>query len=256
MAGLTGRTALVTGASRGIGRAIAERLAADGAFVAVHYGRNDAAARETVAAIRQAGGEAFPVRAELGTEGDVQQLFTQLEAGLEGRPLHVLVNNAAVADYVASIEQATIENFDRLFAINVRAPLFIVQRALRLMPSGGRIINISSGVTWFAIPEVVYSMSKGALNVLTRSLANTQGARGITVNTVSPGITETDMNDWLRADPESARRVAAMTALGRPGRARDIADAVAFFASDDARWVTGQTLEVNGGLWLGPLAPR
>jgi len=256
MAALTGRTALVTGASRGIGRAIAERLAADGVLIAVHYGRNDAAARDTIGAIRQAGGEAFPVRAELGTESAVAQLFAQLEAELGGRPLDILVNNAAVQDYAASIEEATVESFDRLFAINVRAPLFIAQRALRLMRSGGRIINISSGVTWFAIPEVVYAMSKGALNVLTRSLANTQGARGVTVNTVSPGITETDMNGWLLANPESAQKVAAMTALGRPGRARDIADAVAFFASDDARWVTGQTLEVNGGLWLGPLEPR
>jgi 3-oxoacyl-[acyl-carrier protein] reductase len=255
MASLSERTALVTGASRGIGRAIAERLAADGALVAVHYGRDDAAADATIGAIRRAGGQAFPVRAELGTEGDVEQLFDQLSEGLGGRLLHVLVNNAAVVDY-GTIEQATPESYERLFAINVRGPLFIVQRALRLMPSGGRIINVSSGVTWFATPEVVYSMSKGALNVLTRSLANSQGARGITVNTVSPGITETDMNGWLQANPEAQRRVAAMTALGRHGQPRDIADAVAFFASDDARWVTGQTLEVNGGLWLGPLVPR
>lgn len=255
MAGLTGRTALVTGASRGIGRAIAERLAADGALVAVHYGTNESAAQETVAAIRKAGGRAFPVRAELGVDGDVDTLFAGLEAGLDGRPLDILVNNAAIQAYNATVEKATREDFDRVFAVNVRAPLFIVQRALTLMPDGGRIINISSGVTWFATPEVVYSMTKGAINVLSRSLAHTLGARSITVNTVSPGITETDMNAWLN-EGESARRVADMTALGRHGQPADIADAVAFFASEDGRWVTGQTLEVNGGLFLGPKGER
>lgn len=253
---LTGKTALVTGASRGIGRAIALRLAADGARVVVHYGTNEAAANETVAAINTAGGSAFAVRAELGVEGDVDRLFAGLERGLEGRPLDILVNNAAIISYAATVEAATRTDFDRVFAINVRAPLFIVQRALPLIPDGGRIINISSGVTWFAIPEVVYSMTKGALNVMTRSLALTQGPRNITVNTVSPGITETEMNGWLTENKDAQARVAAMTALGRHGQSADIADAVAFFASDDARWVTGQTLEVNGGLFLGPQGDR
>jgi 3-oxoacyl-[acyl-carrier protein] reductase len=252
---LKGQMALVTGASRGIGRAIAQRLAADGACVAVHYGSNDSAAKETVTAIEQAGGQAFAIRAELGQNGDVDTLFAGLDKGLAGRPLDVLVNNAAIVDYEATIETVTQEQYERLFAINVRAPLFIAQRALPLMRDGGRIINVSSGVTWFAVPQIVYSMTKGAINVMTRSLAHTQGARGITVNTVSPGITETDMNTWL-ADPDSQKRVAGMTALGRHGQADDIADAVAFLASPDARWVTGQTLEVNGGLWLGPMDQR
>jgi NAD(P)-dependent dehydrogenase (short-subunit alcohol dehydrogenase family) len=254
MTDLTGRTALVTGASRGIGRAIAERLAADGALVAVHYGSNDAAAEQTVTAIEKAGGQAFAVRADLAETAELDGLFARLWDGLAGRPLDILVNNAGVVDASATIEGATPEAFDRLFAVNVRAPLFLVQRALPLMPDGGRIVNVSSGVTWFATPDVVYSMSKGALNVLTRSLAQTQGRRGITVNTVSPGITETDMNSWLTESPEAARGVANMVALGRHGQAADIADAVAFFASDDGRWVTGQTLEVNGGLLLGPPA--
>jgi len=254
MTDLTGRTALVTGASRGIGRAIAERLAADGALVAVHYGSNEKAAEQTVAAIEQAGGQAFTVRADLAETTELDVLFGGLTDGLAGRPLDVLVNNAAVVDYSATIDGATPESFDRLFAVNVRAPLFLIQRALPLMPDGGRIVNVSSGVTWFATPDVVYSMSKGALNVLTRSLAQTQGRRGITVNTVSPGITETDMNTWLTESPEAARGVANMVALGRHGQPADIADAVAFFASDDGRWVTGQTLEVNGGLLLGPPA--
>jgi NAD(P)-dependent dehydrogenase (short-subunit alcohol dehydrogenase family) len=252
---LTGKTALVTGASRGIGRSVAQRLAADGALVAVHYGTNESAAKETVAAIQQSGGQAFAVRAELGVDGDVDALFAGLDEKMGGQPLDILVNNAAIQDYDATIEKATQEAYERLFAVNVRAPLFIIQRALPLMRDGGRIVNVSSGATWFAIPEVVYSMTKGALNVLSRSLANTLGARGITVNTVSPGITETEMNPWL-SDDTSARAVASMIALGRHGQPSEVADAVAFFASEDARWITGQTLDVNGGLFLGPAGPR
>ncbi len=251
MTDLAGKTALVTGASRGIGRAIAQRLGEDGALVAVHYGSNDRAAQETVAAVEQAGGQAFPVRADLTATDGVDQLFN----GLEGRPLDIVVNNAAVAVPEATIEKATVEQFDRQFALNVRAPFFVVQRALPLLRDGGRIINISSGVTWFATPQIVYSMTKGALNVFGRSLANTLGERGVTVNNVSPGITDTDMNSWLHESDEAVAGVSAMTALGRVGRAADIADAVAFLASHHGRWVTGQTLEVNGGLFLGPRAP-
>jgi 3-oxoacyl-[acyl-carrier protein] reductase len=251
---LKGKTALVTGSSRGIGRAIAERLAAEGALVAIHYAGNDAAANETLKTIEQAGGQGFLVKAELGVPGGIDMLFAGLGKGLARRLLDILVNNAAVAPQI-TIADTTPEEFDRIFAINVRAPFFIIQRALSLMPDGGRIINISSGVTWFATPATVYSMTKGALNVLGRSLANSLGSRNITVNTISPGITDTDMNPSIRdKNAEAIGRVAAMTALGRPGRPADIGDVVAFFASDDARWITGQTVEVNGGLFLGPRA--
>lgn len=252
MRSLSGKTALVTGASRGIGRAIAQRLAGDGAEVAVHYGSNEGAAAETVAAIKKAGGQAFPVRAELGIDRDVDTLFAALEGVLGGRPLDILVNNAAIATSDATVEKATPEQFEREFAINVRAPFFIIQRALPLLRDGSRIINISSGATWYATPNIVYSMTKGALNVLGRSLANTIGDRGITVNNVSPGITDTDMNSWLHDSDEAASSVTDIVALNRIGQAADIADAVAFFASDDSRWITGQTVEVNGGLYLGP----
>ena len=249
---MTDKTALVTGASRGLGRAIAERLAADGAFVAVHYGTNKAAALATVAAIEAAGGQAFPVEADLARDDGVELLFDGLTEGLGGRPLDILVNNAAV--FGDGID-ASADEFDRVFRVNVRAPFFIIQRALPLLRDGGRIINISSGVTWFAVPEVVYAMTKGALNVLGRSLANTLGERGITVNTVSPGVTRSDMNAWLDEVPGAEEGVAGMVALGRVGEPADIADAVAFFASPDGRWVTGQVLDVNGGLYLGPKAP-
>jgi 3-oxoacyl-[acyl-carrier protein] reductase len=252
MTSLTGKTALVTGGSRGIGRAIAQRLAADGAVVAVHYGSNETAAAETIKAIQAAGGQAFPVRAQLGVDGDVDTLFAALEGGLDGRPLDILVNNAAIATFDATIDKATPEQFEREFAINVRAPFFITQRAVPLLPDGGRIINISSGVTWYATPQIVYSMTKGALNVLGRSLANTLGDRGITVNNVSPGVTDTDMNSWLHDSDEAVSSITDIVALNRIGQAADIADAVAFFASDDSRWITGQTVEVNGGLYLGP----
>jgi 3-oxoacyl-[acyl-carrier protein] reductase len=185
--------------------------------------------------------------------GDIDALFSKLEHGLAGAPLDIVVNNAAVFDAEDTIERMTPAEYDRIFAVNVRAPFFIIQRALPMMLDGGRIINISSGVTWFATSAIVYSMTKGALNVLGRSLANSVGVRNITVNTISPGITETDMNPAIRdKDADAIRRVAGMTALGRPGQAADIGDVVAFFASDDARWITGQTLEVNGGLFLGP----
>ncbi|MET8762466.1 SDR family oxidoreductase [Lentzea sp. NPDC004782] len=246
------KTALVTGSSRGIGRAIAERLAADGAHVAVHYGSNKSAALETVAAIEAAGGQAFPVEADLSRPDGVDQLIDGLTEGLAGRPLDVLVNNAAV--FGPGID-ATPDEFDRVFQVNVRAPFFIIQKALPLLRDGSRIINISSGVTWFAIPEAVYAMTKGALNALGRSLANTLGDRGITVNTVSPGITRSDMNTWLDDVPGAAEGVTKIVALGRVGDAADIADAVAFFTTPDSRWVTGQVLEVNGGLYLGPRAP-
>jgi 3-oxoacyl-[acyl-carrier protein] reductase len=230
---------------------MATRLANDGAVVAVHYGSNEAAAADTLAEIERLGGEAFPVRAELGVDGDVDTLFAALEKGLDGRPLDILVNNAAIVTYDATIDNATPEQFDREFAINVRAPFFITQRALPLLRDGGRIVNISSGVTWFATPQIVYSMTKGALNVLGRSLANTVGERGITVNNVSPGVTDTEMNSWLHDSDDAIAGITQFVALDRLGQAPDIADVVAFFASDDSRWVTGQTVEVNGGLWLG-----
>src|SRR5262245_8978185 len=150
MSDLTGRTALVTGASRGIGRAIAERLARDGALVAVHYGSQEAAAKDVVAGIAAAGGRAFPVRAELGVPGDVDQRFEALDAGLRehgaGPELDILVNNAAIG-LPGTVDEVAPDDFERVFAVNVRAPFFLVQRALPRLRDGGRIVNISSGVT-------------------------------------------------------------------------------------------------------------
>ncbi|GAA0487261.1 SDR family oxidoreductase [Streptomyces stramineus] len=259
-----GRTALVTGASAGIGRDIARRLAADGVTVAVHYGRRKEAAQETVAAIEEAGGHAFTVGADLTADGAVDTLFAELEEALEGRGLDILVNNAGVSlgrdtpsdmaqdDYVAGISHVTTEVFDSLFAINARAPFFVIQRALPLMGEGGRIINISSAVTRIAWPLLAYAMSKGALEIMGSRLAQQLGPRGITVNTVAPGITDTEMNSWVHETPGAEEGISAMTALGRLGLPDDISAVVAFLASEEARWVTGQLIDASGGLCLAP----
>ena len=257
MGRLTGKTALVTGGSRGIGRAIAERLASDGAFVALHYASNDAAASDTVRSIGRSGGTAVAIRAELGIDGDLDTLFTGLLQALGGRRLDILVNNAGTGGQAGSIEHVTSEQFDRLFAVNVKAPLFIIQRALPLLADNGRIINISSADTRIALPdELAYSMTKGAINVLSRTLADALGMRGITVNAVAPGVTDTGKLAALEARPELKAGTEAVTALGRIGQPADIADAVAFLASDDARWITGQVIDASGGTFLGPTGLR
>jgi 3-oxoacyl-[acyl-carrier protein] reductase len=252
---LSGKTALVTGASRGIGRAVAERLAAAGAAVAVHYGRNEAAARETLAAIEQLGARGFLVGAELGVDGDVDRLIEGLESGFDGRSLDILVNNAGTLD-ADPLGEITPEALDRGFAVNVRAPLLLIQRLLPLLADGGRIVNLSSAVTRIASPFLPYAMAKGAIEVMSHTLAHALGHRGITVNTVAPGVVDTDMGAWVHSDPQLEAAVQATIALGRIGQPGDIADVVAFLASQEARWITGVTIDASGGQWLGPAAPR
>lgn len=254
MGRFTGKTALVTGASRGIGRGIALRLATEGALVAVHYSHSEAAALQTIERIRTCGGQAFGVQAQLGVPGDAAELWAGFDAGLHARSappgLDVLVNNAAIGGS-ERIEDLTPEQFDQLFAVNVKAPFFIVQQGLSRIRDGGRIINISSGVTRIAYPETIaYSMTKGALNTFNLTLAKDLGARGITVNAVAPGITEAGTNAQLREDPQALARAAGYSAFNRIGYPEDIADVVAFVASADARWITGQILDATGGAQL------
>ena len=244
---LHGKVALVTGASRGIGRAIAERLARDGALVAVHYARNADAAGEVVRAI---GGDAFAIGQPFGADGDVDALFARLDQELLLRTgstrLDIVVNNAGIALH-GGLAETTPEIYETQMAVNARAPLFVAQAAAERMNGGGRIITLSSAVTRQADPDLLaYAMSKAAVDVMARTLAKELAPRGITVNVVAPGVVDTDMNaHWLRGDDEA--RAAAASAFGRLGEPEDVAAVVAFAASDDARFVTGQVLDATGG---------
>jgi len=251
---ISDRTALVTGGSRGIGSSISMRLAQDGALVAVHYGHNAVAAKETVARIEAAGGRAFAIRAELGVPGDVAAVWTAFDEGLArhgARPgLDILVNNAGIT-LPKRIAEVSEEDYDRVFAVNVKAPFFVIQQGLSRLRDGGRIINISSGVTRIAFPTIIaYSMTKGALDTLTLTLAQDLGARGITVNAVAPGFVDTEINPTLQ-EQQARAAAASLSVFNRIGEPADIADVVSFLASDDARWVTGQYLDATGGAHLG-----
>ncbi|GAB3647607.1 SDR family NAD(P)-dependent oxidoreductase [Glycomyces tarimensis] len=245
---LSEKTALVTGASRGIGRAIALELARAGARVAVHHGHNTDAAKETVNEIEAAGGGAFAVKADLARPEGADDLIDAVAAELGGAELDILVNNAAVGAF-GGIGAVTAADYDRAFAVNVKSLFFLTRRALESMPDGGRIVNIGSGATRIAFPEgVAYAMTKGAVDTFTLALAKELGPRGITVNTVAPGIIDTDMNaEWLRGDDEAKRAAAARSVLGRVGRPEDVAGPVLFLASEAGRWTTGQVIDATGG---------
>ncbi|MGW5651502.1 SDR family NAD(P)-dependent oxidoreductase [Streptomyces humi] len=254
MAELAGRTALVTGGSRGIGRAVALRLAAAGALVAVHYGGNDDAAKETVTRIEEAGGRAFTVRARFGEEGAVDRLFQGLADGLAGRGLDILVNNAGISS-TSSISQVSADEWDRLLAVNVTAPFFVIQRALPLLNDGGRVITVGSTASRFAVStQIGYTVTKAAVESLAPSLANELGRRGITVNTVAPGAVRTALTAGYTSIPEVVAGLEAITALGRLGEPEDVADVIGFLAGPGGRWITGRTIDVSGGTYLGPIA--
>ncbi len=196
---------------------------------------------------------AFAVRAEFGTAGAVDRLFEGLITGLAGHRLDILVNNAGIAS-AHPITLVTPEEFDRLLAINVAAPFFVTQRALPLLNDGGRIINMGSTASRIAVTmQIGYTVTKAALESMAPTLANDLGRRGITVNTVAPGVVRTDMTAGYSAMPEMITALESITALGRLGEVEDVADVVAFLASPQARWITGQTIDVSGGTYLGPI---
>jgi 3-oxoacyl-[acyl-carrier protein] reductase len=251
---LNGKVALVTGASRGIGRAIAVRLAQEGALVAVHYGKNQAAADEVVREIERGGGGAFTLGSELGFSNGVTALYEALDKTLNKRTgdnrFDILVNNAGVA-LSASIEETTEEAFNEIMNINVKAPFFLIQQALPRLRDEGRIINLSSAITRISLPGIAaYSMTKGAINTLTLALSNQLGPRGITINAILPGFVATDMNAEMLQDPSAQKFGADYSIFGRWGEPLDIADVAAFLASPESRWITGQCIDTSGGSHL------
>lgn len=251
---LADKTALVTGGSRGIGRAIAERLAADGATVAITYSQSRTGAEETVAAIEQAGGSAFAIQADLVDADAIPALFERFDGELAKRKgrksLDILVNNAGNAGW-GGLADATPDGWNAMFAVHARAPFFMVQAALGRLAHGGRIINISSSAGIRPLQAApIYSMAKAAVINLTHALAMELGPRGITVNAVAPGWTRTDMNAAVRENGDMVKAIEADTALGRFGEPSDIAAVVAFLASEEGRWVTGQAIEASGGYRL------
>ncbi|MET0241612.1 MAG: SDR family oxidoreductase [Sphingobium sp.] len=251
---LTGRIALVTGASRGIGRSIALALARDGAFVIVHYASDRDAARSVLAAIVDDGGEGAIARADLIAADGVATLFAAIAEALEPRgnpPVDILVNNAGTG-MGRDLLSISPEEYEQVFALNVRAPLFVAQAAAERMPKGGRIINISSVVGHMAFGGgfVAYGATKAALDYMSVAMAATLGARGITVNSVAPGATATDfLGDAMKSEAFVAS-MAAITALGAVGQPGDIAEVVAFLASPAAKWVTGTRVVASGGTLL------
>ncbi|MET0364032.1 MAG: SDR family oxidoreductase [Sphingobium sp.] len=254
MSALAGKTALITGASRGIGRQVARKLARDGAFVIIHYGSNRDAAQQVLGEIAQAGGAGCIVGADLGSADAVPALFTAIDALLkeyDRAGIDIVVNNAGIG-LRADVLSISPEDYDRVFALNAKAPLFIAQAAAQRMPDGGRIINISSvvGQKAFGGGYVAYGATKAALDYMTVSMAATLGPRGITVNSVAPGATATDfMGDALN-DAEMMRSMGSIAALNAVGDPGDIAEVVAFLASPAARWVTGTRVEASGGTLL------
>ena len=246
MGSLDNKTALVTGGSRGIGRAIALRLAADGAQVVLTYAVNSVAAADVVAAITTAGGQAWAVAADLRFPAVAGELLAQAES-LAG-PLDILVNNAAHAP-TALLADCSDEEFASTMTVNVMSPFMLMRDAAQRMRDGGRIINISTLNTVLISPgTTAYAASKAALEQMTRVAAAELGGRGITVNSVSPGATDTDMFRTANPAEGTYERVAAMTPLGRIGQPADVASVVAFLAGPDGRWLTGQNLRASGGL--------
>jgi 3-oxoacyl-[acyl-carrier protein] reductase len=240
---LAGRRALVTGASRGIGAEIVRRLAADGAAVAFTYGASPAEAEKLAAEVTASGGTAVAIQADSGDAEQVAWSVDETVAQLGG--LDVLVNNAGVA-YISDVESLTLEQFDRLVAINVKGVFVAIQRALPHLGENGRIINIGS-INAERVPGPglsIYAMSKGAVAGLTRGLARELGPRGITVNNVQPGPVATDMNPEEGEFADAARQVMA---LGRYGQPREIASVVSYLAGPEAAYVTGANWNVDGG---------
>lgn len=241
---LNGKVAIVTGASRGIGRQAAIQLAESGAKVAVNYSSNKSKADEVVKTIEQSGGQAVAIQADMSKVSEVEMLFAETLERF-GR-VDILVNNAGVMENHA-IADVSEEVFDRHFALNVKGTYFACQQAMKHMTPGGTIINFSTSVSGAMLPTYsVYAATKGAVEQLTRQLAKEFGPRDIVINCIAPGQVATDL--FLNGkSPEQVDSFRRMNAFGRLGEPEDIANALELLVSDKARWITGQTIRVNGG---------
>jgi 3-oxoacyl-[acyl-carrier protein] reductase len=250
----TTRIALITGASRGLGHAMAERLADDGFFVIANYLTNAAQAEALVASIEAKGGRAVALQGDMSRVADIEDYFTALDQILTSatgsNQIDALICNAGII-HAATIGHTNEADFDRLFDLNVKGVFFTVQYVLPRMRKGGAIVTVGTGLTRSSYPHyVAYAAAKGAVSVLTQVLAKDLGASDITVNCIAPGPVDTDLNaDWLR-DPQARAHVSANTALGRVANASDIVGAVAFLCGPDSRWITGQRIEASGGIHL------
>ncbi|RTL65400.1 MAG: SDR family oxidoreductase [Hyphomicrobiales bacterium] len=245
MTTLTNKTALVTGASRGMGRASALALGAAGARVIVHYGRNASEARAVVDQIRANGGEADAVAADLASPDGAHVLAAEVRNLVHGK-LDILVSNAGISN-AASIETITVKDFDSLFAVNVRSPFFLVQQLLPITGEGGSVVFVSSLGARAAVGTLAaYASTKGAINTLVKYFASALGPRGIRVNAIAPGVIDTDMSNFTKTEAGRAT-VMGMQSLKRIGQPDDVASVVAFLASDASRWITGDIIAVDGG---------
>ncbi len=249
MGHLEGKVAVVTGASKGIGAGIAERLAGDGARVVVNYARSADAAKALIGRIEGAGGTAVAVQADISKPEEIKRLFDEVRQ--QFGQVDILVNNAGIYAF-GGLDDVTAESFDRHFNLNVKGLLLATQAAVRLFPkTGGVVVNISSGVAKTPIAEAhVYSATKGAVDVLTRGLALELGPRNIRVVGIAPGLTQTEGVAEMGMDPAAGDAFLKRTPLGRFGLPKDIAGAVAFAVSDDGGWITGETIQTGGGLML------
>ena len=245
MATLSGKTALVTGASRGMGRSTALKLAEQGARVVVHYGSAAAEAGEVVRLIRAANGQADAVGADLAASDAPHRLAAEVRK-IVGDRLDVLVANAGTAAS-ATIEDTTVEQFDKLFAVNVRAPFFLVQQLLPILGEGSSVVLLSSLAAHASVGTLAaYAATKGAVDTLVKHFASAFGERGIRVNAVAPGVVETDMSSFAKTDA-GREFTLSLQALKRVAQPDDIGEVIAFLASDAARWITGDTIRVDGG---------
>jgi 3-oxoacyl-[acyl-carrier protein] reductase len=248
MSKLTGKVAIVTGASKGIGAAIAKHLAAEGAAVAVNYASSKEGADRVVAEITRSGGEAIAVQANVAKQAEIDRLFSETKKAF-GR-LDILVNNAGIYEFLP-LEDVTEEHFHKQFDLNVLGLVLASKAAVKHFDAaGGSIINISSGASTMTPPNAsVYSATKAAVDAVTRSLAKELGPRNIRVNSINPGMVETEgVHAAGFAESDFRKQVEAQTPLGRIGQPQDIAPAALFLASSEAAWITGETLLVAGGL--------